>query len=118
MDCIDNWLTTHTTCPLCRLSLLPVAKASTELPRLHVETSQENSVAVHRDDPSIQQRPQASEGTQAVHLSESRHEEERILQKHPVGDASSDCVDYEREHRGSMKDVGRHESNDGFSGNL
>ncbi|XP_031474056.1 RING-H2 finger protein ATL58-like [Nymphaea colorata] len=27
MDCIDNWLTKHTTCPLCRASLLPATKA-------------------------------------------------------------------------------------------
>ncbi|KAF9587129.1 hypothetical protein IFM89_039646 [Coptis chinensis] len=27
MDCIDHWLATHTTCPLCRLSLLPAAKS-------------------------------------------------------------------------------------------
>lgn len=25
MDCIDLWLTSHTTCPLCRLSLIPKA---------------------------------------------------------------------------------------------
>ncbi|CAL5340736.1 unnamed protein product [Camellia sinensis] len=29
-DCIDLWLATHTTCPLCRLSLIASAKASTE----------------------------------------------------------------------------------------
>lgn len=27
IDCIDHWLTTHTTCPLCRVSLLPATKA-------------------------------------------------------------------------------------------
>ncbi|XP_043696786.1 RING-H2 finger protein ATL58-like [Telopea speciosissima] len=30
MDCIDHWLATHTTCPLCRFSLLPSPKAETD----------------------------------------------------------------------------------------
>lgn len=30
MDCIDLWLATHTTCPLCRLSLLPSTRSLIE----------------------------------------------------------------------------------------
>ncbi|PIA55261.1 hypothetical protein AQUCO_00800174v1 [Aquilegia coerulea] len=30
MDCIDHWLATHTTCPLCRLSLVPAAKSDSD----------------------------------------------------------------------------------------
>uniref|UniRef100_A0A1D1YC74 RING-type E3 ubiquitin transferase n=2 Tax=Anthurium amnicola TaxID=1678845 RepID=A0A1D1YC74_9ARAE len=30
VDCIDHWLSTHTTCPLCRVSLIPAAKATAE----------------------------------------------------------------------------------------
>ncbi|XP_010478774.1 PREDICTED: RING-H2 finger protein ATL58-like [Camelina sativa] len=30
MDCIDLWLTSHTTCPLCRLALLPSQPRQTE----------------------------------------------------------------------------------------
>lgn len=29
VDCIDHWLATNTTCPLCRVSLLPATKAAT-----------------------------------------------------------------------------------------
>ena len=28
MECIDQWLATHTTCPMCRRSLLPAAEAA------------------------------------------------------------------------------------------
>ncbi|XP_043719897.1 RING-H2 finger protein ATL7-like [Telopea speciosissima] len=30
MDCIGHWLATHNTCPLCRISLLPSPKTTTE----------------------------------------------------------------------------------------
>ncbi|KAK9134142.1 hypothetical protein Syun_013472 [Stephania yunnanensis] len=32
MKCIDHWLATHTTCPLCRLSLVPPPKTNSDLP--------------------------------------------------------------------------------------
>jgi E3 ubiquitin-protein ligase ATL7/58/59 len=31
IDCIDHWLSTNTTCPLCRVSLLPAPKTSIDL---------------------------------------------------------------------------------------
>lgn len=30
MDCIDHWLAKNTTCPLCRISLLPPLKSTSE----------------------------------------------------------------------------------------
>ncbi|WCJ34989.1 RING/U-box superfamily protein [Euphorbia peplus] len=38
MECIDHWLVNHTTCPLCRLSLIPPAKLPSELPNNQAET--------------------------------------------------------------------------------
>ncbi|CAA6660186.1 unnamed protein product [Spirodela intermedia] len=33
VECIDSWLSAHTTCPLCRVSLIPVARsAAADLP--------------------------------------------------------------------------------------
>ncbi|KAF6143937.1 hypothetical protein GIB67_001731 [Kingdonia uniflora] len=32
MDCIGSWLSSHSTCPLCRLSLIPAAKTENQAP--------------------------------------------------------------------------------------
>lgn len=45
MDCIDHWLSTRTTCPLCRLSLLPPTKPPSTPQPLEEETSYTPSVA-------------------------------------------------------------------------
>ncbi|XP_073007393.1 RING-H2 finger protein ATL7-like isoform X2 [Typha latifolia] len=34
VDCIDHWLATNTTCPLCRVSLLPVTKVSMRIKQM------------------------------------------------------------------------------------
>ncbi|KAF5738816.1 putative RING/U-box superfamily protein [Tripterygium wilfordii] len=41
MECIDHWLSNHTTCPLCRLSLLASAKATSESPDIQVQIGHE-----------------------------------------------------------------------------
>uniref|UniRef100_A0A0D9VH40 RING-type E3 ubiquitin transferase n=1 Tax=Leersia perrieri TaxID=77586 RepID=A0A0D9VH40_9ORYZ len=43
IDCIDHWLSTNTTCPLCRVSLLPAPKtASTDPVDLEAQTVEED----------------------------------------------------------------------------
>lgn len=62
MDCIDLWLATHTTCPLCRLSLLASTKSSTEPPdNSQAETSHRPDDAENCDEGSPQYCSQSSE---------------------------------------------------------
>ena len=109
-DCIDHWLATHTTCPLCRLSLVPASKSSTELPQINVESGQEFSVAVNGNDTSIQQRPQASVAEQAeedIRNPKNKSEEDAREVRNPKNEdaRSSDCVDHVRESRSSRDDI-------------
>uniref|UniRef100_A0A5B7BU46 RING-type E3 ubiquitin transferase n=1 Tax=Davidia involucrata TaxID=16924 RepID=A0A5B7BU46_DAVIN len=64
MDCIDHWLATHTTCPLCRLSLLASVKASTKPPDSQAETSCRHSHTDNDGEISLQTMPQYCEDPQ------------------------------------------------------
>ncbi|KAL0909900.1 hypothetical protein M5K25_020809 [Dendrobium thyrsiflorum] len=52
VDCIDHWLVSNTTCPLCRISLIPAIKAAAdsvnqEYQENQADGSQRQSFAVH-----------------------------------------------------------------------
>lgn len=116
MDCIDHWLTTHNTCPLCRLSLLPSAKSQSEPPHIHVETSHESSVAMNSNETSIRQTPHAYGETEAIQFSESRQGDGRIPHNNASEEAkNSGCIDHEREYRDTRNDDECHEHTDELS---
>ncbi|CAN6475427.1 unnamed protein product [Victoria cruziana] len=60
MDCIDNWLTKHTTCPLCRASLLPATKATNPQSTSNAEAG---NVAVERAGDNVVVASQNSDRT-------------------------------------------------------
>ena len=53
MECIDHWLSTHTTCPLCRLSLLasspPVAETTNDTSSTTAENSSDADASLQID---------------------------------------------------------------------
>ncbi|CAI9754259.1 unnamed protein product [Fraxinus pennsylvanica] len=63
MDCIDLWLATHTTCPLCRQSLLASAKATNgeDGEDIHVETNNRSETSLPIISQSIEDDPQTSQ---------------------------------------------------------
>ncbi|KAM7477287.1 hypothetical protein LguiB_024530 [Lonicera macranthoides] len=73
MDCIDHWLSTHTTCPLCRLSLLPSSTKPPSTPQpLEEETSHTPSIAEEDEhESSIQSCSHSNEDPPAQHLPET-----------------------------------------------
>ncbi|KAF8404035.1 hypothetical protein HHK36_008911 [Tetracentron sinense] len=92
MDCIDHWLATHTTCPLCRLSLVPVAKMPTELPDSQVEAQSEEA--------------QSNQGSSEVSL-------QRVAERDMGRERNSHCARSEEKFRDGRKEV----EGCGFSGN-
>lgn len=52
INCIDHWLSTNTTCPLCRVSLLPAPKATSTGLDLEAQTAveEESPNAHHRQE--------------------------------------------------------------------
>ncbi|XP_004292408.1 PREDICTED: RING-H2 finger protein ATL7-like [Fragaria vesca subsp. vesca] len=99
IDCIDSWLSMHTTCPLCRLSLLSSHKSQNESPDVPLELSHASSVA-ENDVPSFSPTLQACEETEASQFSGLRNGEPTTFQNCSEEDARGcQCADPARELR-------------------
>lgn len=90
IDCIDNWLATHTTCPLCRLSLLSSAKSPpVELPDVQQANNQWPSTAENGLNSSFHQTSHPSPESAELRARDTIATEENSGKSH--------CSDYESE---------------------
>ncbi|AQK71782.1 RING-H2 finger protein ATL7 [Zea mays] len=67
INCIDHWLSTNTTCPLCRVSLLPAPKATSTGLDLEAQTAveEESPNAHHRQEEGLVDANTPQEGEAA-----------------------------------------------------
>ncbi|XWS24658.1 hypothetical protein CRYUN_Cryun27aG0001300 [Craigia yunnanensis] len=112
MDCIDHWLANHTTCPLCRLSVLASPKAPDQLPVIQAENGQESSHPVNSNGLAAQPVSQSFEETQGVQPSEPPIGDARISQNNSNG---QECVNQGREFRNTRNETREHEGSRGIS---
>lgn len=118
MDCIDHWLANHTTCPICRLSLLASAKVSSGSPSNQVETVQESSAARSDGETSVQPRPETHEESQAAQLFQPLNEYSSTLQNIAGEEPRSECANQRREFKDARKESEEHENNREHSGSF
>ncbi|KAI3464249.1 hypothetical protein Pfo_020912 [Paulownia fortunei] len=100
MDCIDLWLATHTTCPLCRQSLLASTKVPCPhgVPDAYVETNSRTSNVENGDETSHQNGSQTNEDPQTSQQpSESGDRDERVV---PTVGERDRHVQYDEVERG------------------
>lgn len=65
-DCIDAWLGTHTTCPVCRANLVPQPGESVHAPNLNIDANGEES-----DDESVRADIEAATEPEVINPSQS-----------------------------------------------
>ncbi|XP_065848161.1 RING-H2 finger protein ATL7 isoform X2 [Euphorbia lathyris] len=92
MECIDHWLSNHTTCPLCRLSLIPPAKMPSETPNNQAETPQECCTVVCTGATSGQSGEVFCGELVSRQLSEPHNEDFRTCNTAVAEDGRSECT--------------------------
>lgn len=92
LECIDHWLANHSTCPLCRLSVLASPKAKSKLPDVNRESSPD------RDPPNLESSANLSSQAEAVQPSDPTS----------IDGGGSQCVNQNKEFR-DADETGEHE---------
>lgn len=75
MDCIDHWLSTHATCPLCRQSILVSTKDLNETLDVQSEREDESSHPQNGEETSPVSSSEHCEDSQQEEQSEASHED-------------------------------------------
>ncbi|XP_039061224.1 RING-H2 finger protein ATL7-like isoform X2 [Hibiscus syriacus] len=110
MDCIDHWLANHTTCPLCRLSVLASPKAPDKFPIIQAASSQESSHPANGNGLAVQ--PVSQGETQGVQPLEQTIGDAGISQCN--GD-EQECVNQGRDFGNTRNETCEHEGSRGIS---
>ncbi|XP_060217389.1 RING-H2 finger protein ATL58-like isoform X1 [Lycium barbarum] len=103
MDCIDHWLATHNTCPLCRHSILAPTNAFTETPDRSAETTSSEPDAdetSHRSSSECCEGPQVGQSNSEL---ETREETEHGSSNEEESDSHN--VDCDRVSRNKIHDT-------------
>ncbi|TYH24567.1 hypothetical protein ES288_A03G102200v1 [Gossypium darwinii] len=110
MDCIDHWLANHTTCPLCRLSVLT---SSDKLPVFQAANPQVSSNPVNSNGLAVQTVAENCEETHGVQPLEQTIGDARISQHNSD---EQECVNQGREFRNTRNEISPHEGSRGIAG--
>ncbi|TYI35823.1 hypothetical protein ES332_A03G102400v1 [Gossypium tomentosum] len=110
MDCIDHWLANHTTCPLCRLSVLT---SSDKLPVIQAANPQVSSNPVNSNGLAVQTVAENCEETHGVQPLEQTIGDARISQHNSD---EQECVNQGREFRNTRNEISPHEGSRGIAG--
>ncbi|KAK9033021.1 hypothetical protein V6N11_018060 [Hibiscus sabdariffa] len=106
MDCIDHWLANHTTCPLCRLSVLASPETPDKSPIIQAANSQESSHPVNGNGLAVEPVSQSFGETQGVQPLEQIIGDVRISQ---CNRDEQECVNEERDFRNTRNETSEQE---------
>ncbi|KAJ8560167.1 hypothetical protein K7X08_004225 [Anisodus acutangulus] len=106
MDCIDHWLATHNTCPLCRRSILAPTNACTETPDRSSETTERTSSEQEADETYHQSSSECCGGPQVGQSNSEPETREKMKQKSSNEEESGGHnVDHDRVSRNKNNDT-------------